>query len=211
MGQKIICQLLNSSRKVGMNMNNTTIKNWVDDTPMAGTYVIRNIRFELDGKPINECLHATQFTWKQLMQETADGDDKMFSSEYECLLAYYRMQAFMYFDCKFDVERVKWYREPGKHEQIIAINNELTEQPYNYGFELGLNYQTTDELVEIEHPTTWLAVIPDGFELAMTYLHKPHSTELQSLAVYEYLLNTLPFTVYTKQHRLVTDVNIPEL
>ena len=210
MGQIIICQLLNSSRKVGMNMNNTTIKNWIDDAPMTGTYVIRNIRFELNDKPINECLHATQFTWKQLMQETADGDDILFHNEHECLLAYYRMQAFLYYDCKFDVERVS-SDQIDKHNQIIAINNELTEQPYNYGFELGPNYQTTDELVEIEHPTTWIAVIPDGFELAMTYLHRPHATELLELAVYEYLLKTLPFTVYTKQHRLVTAVCMPEL
>lgn len=76
-------------------------------------------------------------------------------------------------------------------------------QPLDYAFDLGCDLpNTTDETVEFLHPSTWLAVIPDGFELAMTYVDKAKSDELTEQAIFEYLMQTLPVNVFSKAHHL---------
>lgn len=179
--------------------NSTTTKNWVDDMPEAGVYLVKNIRFEDNGKPIDDCLHATQFTWKQLNGETADGQ-VCYNDENDCLLAYYRTQAFLYYDCLFDVELV---RDKKLRNHLLEVNNLIADsQPYDYAYDLGSNYQTTDELVEFFHPETWLAVIPDGYENCLSYLNDPERTKMLNQAVYEYLIHTLPVNIFSKAHHL---------
>jgi hypothetical protein len=178
-----------------------TIKDWIDLTPITGTYLVKNISFTLDGKPINDCLHATQFSWKQLLEEAVD--PVSFDNENDCLLAYYRMQAFLYYECNFEIERVYHHPDPTLANHLIEINNLIeNEQPYNYSFDLGLNYQTTDELVEFLYPETWFAVIPAAYEFAMTYVDKQVSDMLLKQAVFEYLINTLPVNIFSKAHCL---------
>jgi hypothetical protein len=180
-------------------MNNQVIKNWVDDSPITGIYLVKDIRFEHDGKSINDCLHATQFAWQELNRQ-AD-DTTYYNNETDSLLAYYRMQAFLYFDCKFKLEYV---RDEQLKQHLLEINNLFEKgQPYDYNYDLGLNYETTDELVEFLYPSTWLAVIPDGYEFCLSYIDDPvERTKWLDQAVYEYLIHTLPVNIFSKAHCL---------
>lgn len=164
-------------------MYNMFVKDWIGDTPEV--YKLTDIRIENDKLPKRLLITADQ------LKDYFDLDccnlpqDKLMS-------AYYRMYTFVHADITYNRHTVP--AGSSEYYKAITANNKLTEQPYNWLFDVepALMPPASTDIVQAVYPDEWYVAMPAGVMSAV--YNRPYAEINGAInqLIYSYLLSTLP-------------------
>jgi hypothetical protein len=112
-------------------------------------------------------------------------------------LACLRQQIFMEAAITFDYKHVAKYADKTKQVycDLIELNQDIEEQPYNWFWDNQDVQYDKDEVLPYGYPTEWFAVLPEGVDLAVSFLDATEKHKIISTMIWDYLMSTLPITI----------------